>query len=269
MKTISSEILRDALIGAGLRAGDSVLMHSDAMVAAQVPPMSDERRLDLVIETVLSVLGPQGTLVMPAFTYSFTKGEPFELRRTPSTVGMITERFRAWPEVSRTADPIFSFAIRGPLAPELCALPTTECFGPESVMAALHRLNCLILCVGCPLSRGGTFVHYVEKFHGVNYRYDKTFSGTIVWPDGRSTTNTVVYYVRDLARKSGADLRRLQARLLSRGLMRATAAGRGPILGVRAGDFFRTACEMLDEDPVSLIEEGAAIEEAASRSSAE
>jgi len=194
---------------------------------------------------------------MPAFSYSFTKGEAFDICHTPSTVGMVTERFRQLSGVGRTSDPIFSFACRGPLASELCAIPPGECFGSQSVFAALHRLNAHIVDLGCSLSRGGTFVHYVETAHQVDYRYSKVFSGIVIAPGGRTAECSVIYNVRDLTRRSEADLQRLQKRLAEDGKLRTAEIGRSRILAMTANDLFDTAWKMLDEDPISLIAEGA------------
>ena len=256
---ISAADLNEALASIGISQGNVALVHTDAMVAAQFPPMPDEQRIDLLIDTLEAALGPRGTLVMPAFSYSFTKGEVFDVRHTPSTVGMVTERFRTRPAVCRSTDPIFSFTAKGPAAHELCSLPVQECFGEESVFAMLHRRNAHIACLGCSLSSGGTFIHYVETSRAVDYRYNKTFSGTIAWPDGRFTSASVIYYVRDLKRKSEADLRRLQQRLADEGKLRSTVLGRTRLIAVSAVDMFDTALQMLKECPFSLIAEGADI----------
>jgi aminoglycoside 3-N-acetyltransferase len=255
--TIAPSAIRDALAEVGVQQGDTVLVHSDAIIAAQLPPLPVSERLDLIIDALETSVGPDGTVVMPAFSYSFTKGEIFDLMRTPSDVGMLTERFRQAPSVCRSADPIFSIAAKGPQGEVLGSAPIRECFGPDSTFSILHRLNSYIICLGCPLTSGGTFVHYVEKTHGVTYRYDKVFAGTIVWPGGKSTHEQVVYHVRNLERRSGADLRRLQSRLEACGHLKKTTVGRIRVLGVRTSAFYETASQMLDEDPVSLIEEGA------------
>jgi|SRR5208283_682663 len=252
---ISPSAVTSALLTVGVRPGCVVLVHPDAIVAAQFPAMPKEQRLDRLIEAIEAAIGRDGTLVIPAFSYSFTKGEPFDVRHTPSAVGMVSERFRKLSNVRRTADPIFSFATRGPLARELCALPVKECFGAESVFAALHRLNAHIVCLGCSLSRA-TFVHYVETAHGVDYRYKKVFSGTMILPNSQAADCSVVYNVRDLTRKSDADLRRLQKRLENEEKSRTVQVGRSRITAVTASDLFDTAWRMLDEDPVSLIAEG-------------
>jgi aminoglycoside 3-N-acetyltransferase len=257
MNPISPEEITAALHAVGVRAGDVALVHSDAIVAAQLPPMPDDQRLDLLLGAIDSAIGANGTLVMPAFSYSFTRGEPFDVLHSPSTVGMLTERFRTRAGVCRSSDPIFSFSATGPQARSLCANPVQECFGKDSLFAALHQLNCQIVSLGCSLSNGGTFTHYVEKSHGVDYRYDKTFHGITITLDRREEPSSVVYYVRDLNRNSGADLRRLHASLDSQGKLKSHVVGRIRIFAIRAVDFFSTAFQMLDEDPLSLIGEGA------------
>ena len=257
--TIAPSAVTDALISIGVRPGSVVLVHPDAIVAAQFPLMPNEQRLDLLIEAIETAIGGDGTLVMPAFSYSFTKGEPFDICNTPSAVGMVTERFRTRPGVRRTSDPIFSFACRGPMARELCALAVNECFGAESVFGTMHRRNADIVCLGCSMSRA-TFVHYVETVHGVDYRYRKAFSGTVISANGKTAECSVVYNVRDLARRSDADLRRLQKRLADDGKSRTAEVGRSRIMAVTASDLFDTAWKMLDENPVSLIAEGALAE---------
>ena len=256
---IAPSAVTDALHSIGIGPGSVVLAHADAIVAAQFPGISTvpkEQRLDLLIEAVEAAIGRDGTLVMPAFSYSFTKGERFDVDNTPSAVGMVSERFRTRPGVLRTSAPIFGFACSGPRAPELCALPAKECFGADSVFAALHRLDAHIVNLGCSLTRGGTFVHYVETAHGVDYRYRKVFSGVVISPSGLSSECSVGYNVRDLSRRSGADLRRLQKRLADEGKLRTADVGRSRILAVTARDLFDTAWKMLEEDPVSLIAEG-------------
>jgi aminoglycoside 3-N-acetyltransferase len=258
--TVSPSAVTEALLSVGVRPGSVALVHPDAIVAAQFPATSDQddsnRRLDLLIGAIEKAIGRDGTLIIPTFTYSFTKGEAFDLCLTPSAVGMVSERFRMRPAVRRTPDPIFSLACKGPRAEELCAIPIEECFGPNSAFAALHRMNAHIVDLGCSLSRGGTFVHYVETMHGVDYRYKKSFSGKMIASDGQTAECSVIYNVRDLKRRSGGDLRGLEKRLAQEGRSRTTQIGKSRITAMTANDLFDTAWRMLDEDPLSLIEEG-------------
>src|SRR6266436_1109902 len=131
--TISPSDVTDALLSIGVKPGGVVMVHPDAIVAAQFPSIdgsnmdgSNHERLDLLIDAMLAAVGANGTLVTPTFSYSFTKGEVFNVRNTPSAVGMVSERFRKRPGVHRTADPIFSFTCSGPLARTLSVIPAGE-----------------------------------------------------------------------------------------------------------------------------------------------
>src|SRR6202795_3205883 len=91
--SIAPSAVTDALLSIGVRPGTVVLVHPDAIVAAQFPAMPNEQRLDLLIEAIEAAIGGVGTLVMPAFSYSFTKGEPFDICNTPSAVVLGREIF--------------------------------------------------------------------------------------------------------------------------------------------------------------------------------
>ena len=165
--------------------------------------MANESGIQLFIDAVENCLAPDGSLLMPAFTYSLTKGQVYDVRRTASEVGMISEVFRRRPETVRTRDPIFSFAIAGAQKEWHRATEAVECFGADSVFDKLHRQNAWILWMGCAFN--STFVHFVEKRVGVGYRYDKRFQGVRIPEDGREERCECVYYVRDLSRKTSAN----------------------------------------------------------------
>ncbi|HLJ19864.1 MAG TPA: AAC(3) family N-acetyltransferase [Stellaceae bacterium] len=244
-----------ALGACGIGSGDLLMLHSDALVAAQFRSIPEEQRLDLVLDSVLAALGPSGTLVVPTFTYSFTKGEVFDLDYSPSTVGQLTERFRLRPGVLRSHHPLFSVAAHGALADAFAASTTGDCFGPGTAFDLLYRHGGKIACLGCGFDRI-TFVHYVEQCAHVDYRYNKRFDG-LIRRDGVEVASSVSYLVRDLARDTPCDLGRLKRRLQDAGKLRSAAVGRVGLLAVTAHDFFETANALLAEEPAALIREGA------------
>lgn len=80
-------------------------------------------------QELIRAVGPQGTLCMPTHPlypdnpgFMFDKSElvlSYHIERTPSSVGLLTEMFRRTPGVRRSAHPLSSLAVRGPLAEEL------------------------------------------------------------------------------------------------------------------------------------------------------
>lgn len=91
-------------------------------------PMYSGSPLDLV-KMLLDYCGPERTLAMPAFyfgdpefdgAYATFKARPrFDLRRTPSQMGLATELFRRMPGVLQSRHPVYRVAAFGPHAADL------------------------------------------------------------------------------------------------------------------------------------------------------
>lgn len=68
----------------GIRSGDTLLVHSSLKSLEGASPAD-------VIEALLALLGPEGTLMFPTLSYlhSNRNNPVFDVRRTPSNVGAI------------------------------------------------------------------------------------------------------------------------------------------------------------------------------------
>lgn len=72
-----------------------------------------------LIELLLELVGPEGTIVMPSFPFSGSMAEyvatkpVFDVRATPSTVGYLSEVFRTFPGVIRSIHPTHPVAALG------------------------------------------------------------------------------------------------------------------------------------------------------------
>ncbi|HTH97514.1 MAG TPA: AAC(3) family N-acetyltransferase [Stellaceae bacterium] len=249
--------LEEAFRAAGFAAGDLVMLHGDALALTQIDASAEApaARAETLFQGIETVLGPGGTLVMPCFSYSATKGEVFDPNATPGTVGLLPELFRARANVRRTAHPIFSVACSGAATAAIMAAPLDDCFGAGTVFDLLYQRNGLIACLACGFDRV-TFVHYVEQRLGVGYRYFKSFEARVV-EGGRERHFPVRYLVRDLERATQTDLRRLKSRLEREGKLRLVPFGRAALVTVRVRDFLDEAVSLLADNPAGLIREGA------------
>ena len=80
----------------GISEGDSVYVSSDItqfVVKAQkkenITTTDDrDRFLHELIDMLQHVVGKEGTLLFPVFTWSFCKGKPFDVKKTPGEVGV-------------------------------------------------------------------------------------------------------------------------------------------------------------------------------------
>jgi aminoglycoside 3-N-acetyltransferase len=201
--------------------------------------------LNSLVEALKEGVGQTGTLVFPSFSYSFCKGKIFDVQKTKSTVGVLSEFFRKLPETSRTKHPIFSCSVTGKNSESYLNVGK-DSFDEESIFGRLHKNKGKLLFLGAPF-QSCTYIHYVEQMHGIPYRFLKTFSGEIKdqdesWPD------ECTFFVRYLDKNVVLKTDRLERYLLENGYMKEASLGNGRLLLIDADTLFKEGCKLLDED---------------------
>lgn len=189
----------------GIKNGDIICVHSE-LISLGKPLLAKNEFLDRLVCILKQAVGKDGSILMPTFTYSFCKNEPYDILNSKSTMGALSEHFRCLDGVLRTSDPIFSFAIYGKMAKEFLT-PAKTCLGRGSVYDTLARLGGKILLFGTQ-DKGFTFTHYVEELALVSYRFYKEFKGELIDENGRSNSASILYYVRRLDVPSEGDLKK-------------------------------------------------------------
>lgn len=247
--------LFDVVRSFGVSEDDDLCVHS-AIHALGLPSIRDAEQLNgplflgAFADTLKRVVR-RGTLLMPTFTYSFCKGERYDVQCTPSTVGVLTDYFRKMCGVKRTGDPIFSFAVSGAREKEYLDI-SDACFGDRSVFDRLYKNGAKMLALGCSLHSASTFVHYVEKLAGVPYRFDKIFSGVIV-DDGIAREHRCTYFVRYLDRPSIFSEEKLRAFLLKTDNLEEAPFGVGTLMLYDARRLCDDLLPALRRNPVLLL----------------
>jgi aminoglycoside 3-N-acetyltransferase len=157
-------LVRD-LRSLGVRSGSTILVHSSLSALGWVVGGAQA-----VIGALEEAVGPQGTLMMPAFSDSAPEPSrwrnppvpeswwpiirnewtPYDPARTPSRgLGVIAELFRTQPGTVRSAHPNDSFAARGPAAVGLLRSHTLDFgLGEGSPLARLFDIDGSILLLG-------------------------------------------------------------------------------------------------------------------------
>jgi aminoglycoside 3-N-acetyltransferase len=238
----------------GVSQGDTVFLHSDALVTAELAGIDINQKIDTLFGGITDLLGLEGTLVLPTFTYSATKGEVYNVKQTQSDVGLLTEFFRKRPGVKRSLNPIFSVAAYGSKADVFSHSSANDCFGHDSCFGLIYKYNSWIFTLGCSFDRI-TFIHYLDQIASVDHRYFKIFPATVI-NDRETLSFDVSYLVRDIDRKTKAKMDNLKQQLSQNGKIHTSEMGRALLTGVTAKDFYDTALEMIKEHPNAHIEEG-------------
>lgn len=104
--------IAEELRALGLAAGDRVVVHSSLRAVGQLAGGPES-----VAQALLSVVGPNGLVVAPTFTYD---NQTFDPLLTPGRTGALGESLRAWPGAVRSLHPFYSVAALGAGASELC-----------------------------------------------------------------------------------------------------------------------------------------------------
>lgn len=247
--TYSREELLAALDQVGIVPGD-VLSLQVSLGRVGLPegvPANYDAISNFVIDAVLERLGPDGTLIVPTYSYSIGKNEIFDVAETPSAIGEFPEVFRKRPSVIRSRDPMLSSAGIGPKATALLRDITQTCYGEGSTYQRLREADAKICTFGISLY-WATFRHHIEEMANVPFRFRKTFHGKIR-ENGREQDETWVYFAAPRLACCEPNGLPLEQQVRAAGLVKTASIARGEIMLIRARDYFDFGWAALQEDP--------------------
>jgi aminoglycoside 3-N-acetyltransferase len=186
------EELKRALRELGIRVGDSIMLHSAFEAHHGFRGTSGQ-----LVDAFLDVLGPSGTLLMVSLPYRSStqdylrKGAIFDVRKTPSMMGLVSDFFRRRPGVVRSASPSHPILAYGARAEwfieghEHCLYPC----GPGSPFAKFADVGGKFVFFNTPFDVL-TFFHYLEHIvsEKLSFRLytDELFETRVLDRDGRA-----------------------------------------------------------------------------------
>jgi aminoglycoside N3'-acetyltransferase len=238
-KEFSRAEIADQLRSLGVEENGVLLVHTSFRAVRPVEggPVG-------LIEALRAALGPDGTLVMPAWTGD--DAEPFDPATTPASpdLGIVSDTFWRLPGVVRSNHP-FASAATGPQAERVAfgPLPIPP-HTPESPVGRVHDLDGQVLLLGVGHD-ADTMLHLAELLAGVPYRVPKHCT---VLRDGRPVR--IDYGENDhcCARFALAD-----EWLRARGLQSEGRVGHAHARLARAQDIVKVSTEHLAHDPLLFL----------------
>ena len=243
--TATKEVVQRGLGEVGLGGGEVVLVHSSLRAFGHV-----EGGADAVIEALLETVGPEGTVVVPTFTWgAFHDAEKvvLDLVNTPvkDEVGIIPETFRKRPEAKRSTHICHSVAAIGPHTDDVMGEGVSS-FGKGSTFHQLYELDAWCLFLGATFG-SCTELHAVEEYMQVPYRYHRDFKGsTVILADGTEIASQSVEFLR--YPDYGNDFAQMRDVLGGHGVLKITRIGEAEVINVRIRDIFDITVEYMKED---------------------
>ena len=132
-----------------------------------------------LIETMLEAVGPNRTLLLPAYSYGYSSTRRFSPTKTPPETGVLPDTVFKKFHWIRTRSAFNSFFAIGPQAAELAAHRGETIWGEGSLKAYFERAHARMVVLGMPWKDACGFLHRIEETCLVPWRYFKTFPG--VW----------------------------------------------------------------------------------------
>jgi len=253
-QALTRQAIAAALPELGVEPGGFVVLHSSLSSLGWV-----DGGAEAVVEGFLDALGPQGTLMVPTFTHCFAPVEdrrrdrqgPFDVEKTPSSTGRITETLRLRCGARRSFHPIHSAAAVGPLADDLASGHSLASdFGPETPFGRALRLNACIFLLGVGQKVNST-LHAIEDLLDMPYLVDE--KALVAGPDGLAQTfpcTKCPIGCRDFY--SGDDSKWNRA-IQQTGIVRHASLGSARVQTMRSASLAQAAIDLLRRDPDLLL----------------
>ena len=207
--------LKKILIDLGITKGDILYVSSDVKtllyhMATEYGVTKKEERdsaLNDLIDTFQDVVGTEGTLLFPVFSWDWCRGKGFNIKSTKGEVGALQN----WvldnrDDFKRTRYPMYSFMVWGKDRDYLTSMDNQDAWGHASPFYYLQTHGAKQLLFDIESYQGLTFGHYVEQEVAVPYRHPKYFFGNYTDENGITEKRMYSMYVRDLNVESGVGI---------------------------------------------------------------
>lgn len=247
-RTLSPEAFVGLLARVGVRPGATVMIHSSLdRLARRLPQLNPLE----IIRLLQRMLGDEGTLLMPTFPFQgkqlayVERTDRFDVRRTPSQVGLITEVFRRLPAVVRSMHPTHPVAGWGKHARALVdSHHQGGTFDENSPLYRLRHHQGTVIGLGTGLRDSFTILHVPEEVHprAREYFFEPRFRTMTIVNDGAEIPYRFRALRADVVRRYG----RVENRLVNEGILRYEAAGGLRCATMDAGRFLERAMDMVE-----------------------
>lgn len=258
MYTYNKQDVILALQDIGIKRGDILFSHFNlGFYGIPEGGMTENNIFSIFYDAIFDVIGDDGALVVPTFTYSFNSlnsNGVFDYNNSKSKMGFFPEMIRIKEESIRTFDPIFSCSIIGNTQKIIGKnIISTDCFGDGSIWQLLLEKNAK-LC-NFNLDTGfSTFLHYCEKICNVPYRKDRIFEG-ITYYNGRSIVHRVNYFSRDNTSIYKSETKEYSNYVKINNLSNSTGIARGEIVSMNLTDSLDAFKKLYKENPYFFTQE--------------
>lgn len=191
------------------------------------------------------------TVLIPSFTYSFTKSGIYHVLFSKSETGRFSEEVRLNIVKYRTPDPIFSVLDTANYLSRININYKTA-FNEGGLFDFLNNEDAIIVNIGLD-GFWATQTHYIENKNKVDYRYHKIFRGVIYYNYNQWANVKYNYFVRDLSINPSYNLLKREKYLQQTGSLKIYCKDKIKISWISAQSLMKHITNKLKEDIRYLI----------------
>lgn len=252
MADYAKQNIIEALKNLGISQGDSLFCHANIGFFGRLEDVkSPKDYYEIFKNAIFEVIGDDGTLVCPTFSYSFCRKQDFDVKNTQGVCGAFSELMKEDETAIRSVDANFSIVAIGKNAQYFTQESPDNSFGENCFWERFLKSEG-IFC-NFNFDSGSTFIHYVEKCLKVPYRWDKAFEGFVVNGE-KKEKRTFYHFVYDLENENHTpDFTKFDKRAKELGFAKTANLGKGQVLKISAKDTFDIIEKQLKITPNFLI----------------
>ena len=248
-RSYGADELAACLRSLGVRPGDTVMLHS-----AFGSRYGFRGTIDDLTRVFLDAIAPGGNLLMVSLPYRsstldyLSPLKCFDVRKTPSMMGLVSEYFRRRAGVLRSLNPSHPVLAHGPDAESIVA-GHEDCLypcGPGTPFEKLAALDGRAIFFNVPFATF-TFFHHLEHLVSAEMPFplytDRPLEVPVIDWQGQPRTVRTYAFSREAIRRRRFEV--LERELRRRGLIRGCRVGASRLEMVRVRDTVECAREMM------------------------
>ena len=245
-----NDIVR-SLKKAGVKKNDTILCHSDVQKFG-VPKcgLNKTKIVKMFFRSFFKILGDNGTLIFPTFTYSFCNNEIYNPKKTYSLCGFISNNIKVIKKFTIYPDPNLSCIIYGKHKKFLSTLVDKNSYGENSLFERFFNLKGKICNLN--LDAGSTFLHLLERKLNVNYRFDKEFEGKII-KNGKTIRDKFTIFSLYKSTKKESNFEKFTQYAIKKNYYKQSNLGRGKIGLISSANCFKILKEKIKKNKNFLL----------------
>jgi aminopeptidase-like protein/aminoglycoside N3'-acetyltransferase len=176
--------LVQGLATSGLSTDDIVFVQLSLAAFDRIDSNAVDEVCRRIFSALIEIVGSGGTLLVPAFTFSFERSEDFDKEFSAATAGPgsssieLAEIALRHPGSIRSDDPLYSVIGIGPGAADLVSNLPSSSIGKNSLFDRLVRSPAKVCLIGDDLEQA-SFLDFVEDSVAAPWRYKKLLTGTV------------------------------------------------------------------------------------------